>query len=102
MGERFMIPVGEGPSASAVALVEPWACVEAAYVVKERRGLLPSGRLLVVADQGHAVRGLDELMQSDKPVVKKTVRPPEWLGWSLMSFGAVLILHACAMKKPGA
>jgi threonine dehydrogenase-like Zn-dependent dehydrogenase len=66
-GERFMIPVGEGPSASAVALVEPWACVEAAYVVKERRGLLPGGRLLVVADQGHAVRALDQLMQSDKP-----------------------------------
>jgi hypothetical protein len=33
--------------------------------------------------------------------VKKTVRPPEWLGWSLMSIGAVLILHSWAMKKPG-
>ena len=33
--------------------------------------------------------------------VKKTVRPPEWLGWSLMSIGAVLVLHSWAMKKPG-
>ena len=41
------------------------------------------------------------LMQSDKPAVRKTVRPPEWLGWSLISFGGVLILHAAAMKKPG-
>ena len=41
------------------------------------------------------------LMQSDKPGVKKTLHPPEWLGWSLASIGAVLILHACAMKKPG-
>jgi hypothetical protein len=30
-----------------------------------------------------------------------TLRPPEWLGWSLMSIGAVLILHSLAMKKPG-
>lgn len=35
------------------------------------------------------------------PVVKKTVRPPDWLGWSLMSIGGVLILHSWAMKKPG-
>lgn len=35
------------------------------------------------------------------PVVKKVIRPPDWLGWSLMSFGAVLILHSWAMKKPG-
>jgi hypothetical protein len=41
------------------------------------------------------------LMASDKPVVHQVVRPPEWLGWSLMSFGAVLILHSWAMKKPG-
>jgi hypothetical protein len=41
------------------------------------------------------------LIPTDKPVVKKTIHPPEWLGWSLMSIGAVLILHSCAMKKPG-
>ena len=34
-------------------------------------------------------------------IAKKDVRPPEWLGWSLMSIGAVLILHSWAMKKPG-
>ena len=55
-GERFLIPVGEEPSASAVALVEPWACVEASYVYRERRGPLPGGRMLVVADAGHADR----------------------------------------------
>jgi len=41
------------------------------------------------------------LTQSDKPLVKKTVRPPEWLGWSLVSLGSVLILHSWGMKKPG-
>ncbi|MBX3411287.1 MAG: hypothetical protein KF708_01115 [Pirellulales bacterium] len=36
------------------------------------------------------------------PAVAKTVRPPEWLGYSLMSIGSVLILHSLAMKRPGA
>lgn len=33
---------------------------------------------------------------------KKVLHPPEWLGWCLMSVGAVLILHSLAMKKPEA
>ena len=41
------------------------------------------------------------LTQSEKPLIKKTVKPPEWLGFSLMSIGAVLILHSWGMKKPG-
>lgn len=32
---------------------------------------------------------------------RKVVEPPEWLGWCLMSVGAVLVLHSLAMKKPG-
>lgn len=37
---------------------------------------------------------------AQKPVAKKIFYPPEWLGWSLLSAGAVLILHAMAMRKP--
>jgi hypothetical protein len=36
-----------------------------------------------------------------QPVAPKTVQPPEWLGWALVSLGAVLILHALSMKAPG-
>jgi len=32
---------------------------------------------------------------------QKKLRPPRWIGWSLISLGAVLILHSLAMKKPG-
>jgi len=32
---------------------------------------------------------------------KKVVQPPEWLGWCLISVGAVLALHSLAMKRPG-
>jgi hypothetical protein len=41
------------------------------------------------------------MTQSDRPTIKKTIRPPEWLGFSLISIGAVLILHSWGMKKPG-
>ncbi len=66
-GERFLIPVDEGLSASAVALVEPWACVEDSYVNQERKHIEPGGRLLVVVDEGHSVLGLAEAMGQGKP-----------------------------------
>jgi hypothetical protein len=40
------------------------------------------------------------LTQSDKPPVSKRIRPPDWLGWSFLSIGSVLILHSWAMRKP--
>ena len=36
-----------------------------------------------------------------RPRCKTSLRPPEWLSWSLMSVGSVLVLHSWAMKKPG-
>jgi hypothetical protein len=41
------------------------------------------------------------LSQSDKPLIKKTIHPPDWIGWAFISIGAVLILHSWGMKKPG-
>ncbi|HTU26217.1 MAG TPA: hypothetical protein VMF30_12505 [Pirellulales bacterium] len=35
------------------------------------------------------------------PTPRRTVHPPEWLGYALISTGAVLVLHSLAMKKPG-
>jgi threonine dehydrogenase-like Zn-dependent dehydrogenase len=49
-GESMLIPVSDELSASAIALVEPWACVEDAYVSGERTGIKTDGRMLVVAD----------------------------------------------------
>jgi len=49
-GDSMLIPVSEELSASAAALVEPWACVEDAYATRERRKLKPDGRMLIVAD----------------------------------------------------
>jgi len=30
----------------------------------------------------------------------KVLRPPEWLGWCLISVGSVLMLHSLAMPRP--
>jgi hypothetical protein len=32
---------------------------------------------------------------------KKQIKPPQWIGWCLLSVGSVLILHSLAMKRPG-
>jgi hypothetical protein len=31
----------------------------------------------------------------------RSVTPPEWVGWAILSIGSVLVLHALAMPKPG-
>ena len=33
--------------------------------------------------------------------IQKVVSPPTWLGWALISIGAILILHSFAMRAPG-
>ena len=31
----------------------------------------------------------------------RTVKPPTWLGWVLISVGGVIVLNCFAMRKPG-
>ena len=54
-GESMMIPAPEDCSASAIALCEPWACVEDSYVVEERTTIKAGGKMLVVSEAGHDV-----------------------------------------------
>jgi threonine dehydrogenase-like Zn-dependent dehydrogenase len=49
-GESLLIPASMDLAASALALVEPWACVEDAYASKERRNIKADGQILVVID----------------------------------------------------
>jgi threonine dehydrogenase-like Zn-dependent dehydrogenase len=49
-GESMLLPASEDKAGSAIALAEPWACVEDAYVSKERTSLKAGGRMLIVAD----------------------------------------------------
>lgn len=49
-GESMLIPAGEEFSGSAIALAEPWACVEDAYVSQERTRIKTDGKMLLVND----------------------------------------------------
>lgn len=49
-GVSMLIPASDEQSAAAIALVEPWACVEDAYSVIERTTLEAGGEMLVVAE----------------------------------------------------
>ena len=55
----------------------------------------------LLAHSGSGAAGGITSMLATAEVPKKVVHPPQWLGWSLMSIGAVCILHSLAMKKPG-
>jgi len=39
--------------------------------------------------------------QQEPPATKRSFKPPQWLGWALISVGTVLVLHSLAMPKPG-
>ncbi len=47
-----------------------------------------------------AANSMSSIVGSTASVPPMTFRPPEWLGYSLLSAGAVLILHAMAMRRP--
>lgn len=66
-GERFLIAAPEGLGASALALVEPWACVEASYVGAERQRPLRGGRMLIIVDEGRAAVGLARAFAGGSP-----------------------------------
>jgi threonine dehydrogenase-like Zn-dependent dehydrogenase len=49
-GDSALLSAKESLPASAVALVEPWACVEDSYVVEERQTLKEGGRCLIACN----------------------------------------------------
>ncbi len=69
-GETMLIPVPEDLSASALALCEPWACVEDAYVEVQRQTLKTDGKMLVIGEQPVPPTRLDNLFaRYGKPAI---------------------------------
>ena len=68
--------------------------------------LTPNFTQFLAERTGHPLASVNAatqtLTQSDKAMARKVVRPPDWIGWSMISIGSVLILHSWGMKKPGA
>lgn len=67
VGERYLLPAKQELSASAIALVEPWACVEDSYVTEERRHIRPNGKLLLVVDADSKPQGLRAVFADQAP-----------------------------------
>jgi hypothetical protein len=67
--------------------------------------LTPEFTQFLAERTGHPLAAVNEMTQnltpSEKPLAKKNVRPPDWIGWSMISIGSVLVLHSWGMKKPG-
>lgn len=51
-----------------------------------------------VATASNAVAAITGVPSSVPP---KTITPPEWLGYALLSAGSVLVLYSLALPKPG-
>jgi threonine dehydrogenase-like Zn-dependent dehydrogenase len=87
-GESMLIPAAEDLSGSAIALAEPWACVEDAYVSKERTTLKAGGQMLIVADAEIADGRMGNLVRRYGTPGKITwvskLTPPAELGGSLI------------------
>ena len=67
-GQPFLMACPADRSASAIALVEPWACVENSYATPERGHILAGGRLRVVAQAGAKVSDLSACLdQAGQP-----------------------------------
>lgn len=66
--------------------------------------LTPELTRFLAEQTGHPVATASQTMHSlvgvEGPAPPKTVRPPEWFGWALLSIGSVLILHSLSMRKP--
>jgi hypothetical protein len=41
----------------------------------------------------------DSLLLTAGPISKKTITPPRWAGWALISVGAVLTLHGLTLRS---
>ncbi|HEX3724629.1 MAG TPA: hypothetical protein VHV08_00235 [Pirellulales bacterium] len=69
------------------------------YVLNEKASRFIAERLTpAVADADGSVRPFVPVVGSTP---RRTLRPPTWLGYAIMSVGAVLVLHSLAMKRPG-
>jgi hypothetical protein len=73
-----------------------------AFVLNERSTQFLAQRMQQFKGNQVASAGdLSTMYAAQAPVAKHRLKPPDWLGWALVSVGSVLILHSLALKKPG-
>ncbi len=92
-GVCMLLPAPDDLAASAVALVEPWACVEQAYANRERRSLKAAGRMLVAGDASPPASRLAALLSGEEKPAEihwlGAAEPPAGIGPSVRRVGRV-------------
>lgn len=69
------------------------------YVLSSETTRFLAQRAINSADPIGAMEGTTPQLPANIPA--KVVSPPDWLGWCLLSVGAVLFFHSMTMSKPG-
>jgi len=67
------------------------------YVLNEKTSEFIAAR---ISEQDGQVAHTMFMLPEPATVLKRTVKPPPWLGWACISIGAVSVLHALALRKP--
>jgi L-sorbose 1-phosphate reductase len=77
-GTSYLVPAPDDRSASQIALVEPWACVEEAFIHSERQRLTAGGTLLYVDGPGAGadLAGLDTTTAARRLCLAPCANPP--------------------------
>jgi len=65
--EYYLIPFSDKFSFSAIALAEPWACVEASYSSEERKHIRQGGSFLLVSETNDKDYSIDDLFAQSDP-----------------------------------
>ena len=100
-GQRYLIPVDDTLSAAAVCLVEPWACVEDSYVTVERNTIKAGGRLLVVAEPGRRIEGIERAFCAEgKPAELTAICAEDRQRQALTALGPALTEAASGHELP--
>jgi hypothetical protein len=75
------------------------------FRLTESMELTPEFTKFLAERTGHPIAAANDGMQAvaraELVVPPKTIRPPEWLGWGLLSVGAVFVLHSLSLRRPG-
>lgn len=75
----YLLPLADKTGYAEAALVEPWACVEAAYVIPQRLKGLDGGRLIIVAAEGAQTVDIAGLYEK-KPAEAMIAGTPDIVG----------------------
>lgn len=108
-GESMLIPAPEDIAASAIALCEPWACVEDAYSEPQRKSFKPDGRMLIVGQGNchapHALRcGPDSIPDGQFDDIVYFGSDPEVVEtlFQRLATGGIFVIAQCGGAFPRA